>query len=149
MTSIWTALILRGTDSRCWKHSSEILVHIGMIASHSCCRFVGCTSMMRISRSTTPQRCSIGLRFGDCGDHLSKVNSLSSCSRNSLRWFELWDMVHYPAGINNGLPYLRYCPSLYCTYYYLFIFLICFLFFHVFFLYYDAVLTCQGTTDEN
>ncbi len=48
-----------------------------------------------------------------------------------------------------GLPYLRYCPSLYCTYYYLFIFLICFLFFHVFFLYYDAVLTCQGTTDEN
>ncbi|KAK0145190.1 hypothetical protein N1851_015922 [Merluccius polli] len=30
----------------------------------SCCReiFVGCTSMMRISRSTTSQRCSIGLR---------------------------------------------------------------------------------------
>ncbi len=34
-------LILRGIDStRCWKHSSEILVHIDMIASHSCCRFV-------------------------------------------------------------------------------------------------------------
>ncbi len=33
-----------------------------MIASRSCCRFVGCTSMMRISRSTTSQRCSIGLR---------------------------------------------------------------------------------------
>ncbi len=61
--------------------SSEILVHIVMIASHSCCRFVGCTSMMRISRSTTSQRCSIGLRSGDCGGHLSKVNSLS-CSRN-------------------------------------------------------------------
>ncbi len=30
-----------------------------------------------ISRSTTSQRCSIGLRSGDCGDHLSKVNSLS------------------------------------------------------------------------
>ncbi len=27
------------------------------------------------------QRCSIGLRSGDCGGHLSKVNSLS-CSRN-------------------------------------------------------------------
>ncbi len=52
-----------------------------MIASRSCCRFVGCTSMMRISRSTTSQRCSIGLRSGDCGSYLSKVNSLS-CSRN-------------------------------------------------------------------
>ncbi len=42
-----TALILRGIDStRCWKHSSEMLVHIGTIASRSCCRFVGCTSMM-------------------------------------------------------------------------------------------------------
>ncbi len=49
-----TALILRGIDStRCWKHSSDILVHINMIASCSCCRFVGYTSIMRISRSTT------------------------------------------------------------------------------------------------
>ncbi len=31
-----------------------------MIASHSCCRFVSCTSMIRISCSTTSQRCSIG-----------------------------------------------------------------------------------------
>ncbi len=81
----WTpfrTLILHGIDStRCCKHSSEILVHIDTIASHSCCRFVGCTSMMWISRSTTSQRCSIGLRSGDCGGHLSKVNSLS-CSRN-------------------------------------------------------------------
>ncbi len=37
-----TALSLRGIDStRFWKHSSEILVHINMIASRSCCRFVG------------------------------------------------------------------------------------------------------------
>ncbi len=42
-----------------------------MIASRSCCKFVGCTSMMWISRSTTSQRRSIGLRFGDCGGHLS------------------------------------------------------------------------------
>jgi len=27
----------------------EIFTHINMIASHSCCRFVSCTSMMRIS----------------------------------------------------------------------------------------------------
>ncbi len=59
----------------------ETFLRIDMIASHSCCRFVGYTSMMRISRSTTSQRCSIGLRSGDCGGHLSKVNSLS-CSRN-------------------------------------------------------------------
>ncbi len=94
--AIKTALILRGIDStRCWKHSSEILVYIDMIASHSCCRFVGCTSMMRISRSTTSQRCSIGLRSGDCGNHLSKVNSLS-CSRNQSAM--IWALWHYPAG---------------------------------------------------
>ncbi len=87
-----TALILCGIDlTRCWKHSSEILVHIYMIASRSYCRFVGCTSMMRISRSTTSQRCSIGLRSGDCGGHLSKVNSWS-CSRDQSEMI-LCDMV--------------------------------------------------------
>ncbi len=65
--------------------------HIVMIASHSCCRFVGCTSMMRISRSSTSQRCSIGLRSGDCGEHLSKVNSLS-CSRNQSEM--IWALWH-------------------------------------------------------
>ncbi len=85
---------LRGIDStRCWRHSSEILVHIDMIASHSCCRFVVCTSMMWISRSTTSQRCSIGLRSGDCGGHLSKVNSLS-CSRNQSEMiWALWRCI--------------------------------------------------------
>ncbi len=40
-----TALILRGIDSTmCWKHSSEMLVHIDRIASHSCCRFSDCES---------------------------------------------------------------------------------------------------------
>ncbi len=77
-----TTLIIRGIDStRCWKHYSKILVHIDMIASLSCCRIVVCTSMMRISHSTTSQRCSIVLRSGDSGGHLSEVNSLS-CSRN-------------------------------------------------------------------
>ncbi len=63
-------------STRSWIHSSAILVHIDMIASRNCC-----TSMMRISHSTTSQMCSIGLRSGDCGGHFSKVNSLS-CSRN-------------------------------------------------------------------
>ncbi len=87
-----TALIFHVIDSkRCWKHSSEILVHIDMIASRSCCRFVDCTSMMRISRSTTSQRCSIGLISGDCGGHLSKVNSFS-CSRNQSEM--IWALLH-------------------------------------------------------
>ncbi len=102
----WTPFCLQNClnsswHKMCWKHSSDILLHIDMIASRSCCRFVGCTSMMRISRSTTSQRCSIGLRSGDCGGHLSKVNSLSChchVQETSLRWFELCDMVHYSAG---------------------------------------------------
>ncbi len=49
--------------------------------------------MMRISRSTTSQRYSIGLRSGDCGDYLSKVNSLS-CSRNQSEMiWALWRCI--------------------------------------------------------
>ncbi len=62
-----------------------------MIASRSCCRFVGCTSMMWISRSNTSQRCSIGLISGECGGHLSKVNSLL-CSRNQSEM--IWALWH-------------------------------------------------------
>ncbi len=61
-----------------------------MIASRSCYRFVGCTFMMWISRSTTSQRCSIGLRSGDCGGHLSKVNSLSCSWNQSEMIWALW-----------------------------------------------------------
>lgn len=45
--------------------------------------------MMQISCSTTSQRCSIGLRYGDWGGHLRIVNS--SCSRNQfeINWV-LW-----------------------------------------------------------
>ncbi len=90
-----TALILRLIDStRCWKHFSEMLLHIDMISSRSCCRFVDCTSMMWISRSTTSQRCSIGLRSGDCGVKWTHCH----VQETSLRWFELCVMMHYPAG---------------------------------------------------
>ena len=79
--------LLRGIlSTRCWKHSSEILVHIDMIATCSCCRFVGCTSTIQISCSTTSQRCSIGLRSGGCGGHWSTVNSLT-CSGNQFEMF--------------------------------------------------------------
>ncbi len=48
-----------------------------------------CRLHMWISRSTTSQRCSIGLRSGDCGGHLSKLNSLS-CSRNQSEMIWAW-----------------------------------------------------------
>lgn len=51
-----------------------------MMASYACCRFVGWTLMMRISHSTTMQRCSAGLRSGNFVVRFSIVNSL--CSRN-------------------------------------------------------------------
>ena len=38
-----------------------------------------------------PQRCSIGLRFWDCGGHWSTVNSLS-CSRNQFEM--IWALWH-------------------------------------------------------
>jgi len=58
--AFWTALIFHGIDStKCWKHSLELLVHIDIIPSCSCWRFVSSTSIMRISHSTTYQRCSI------------------------------------------------------------------------------------------
>ncbi len=62
-----------------------------MIASRSCCRFVSCTSMMRISRSTTSQDLvtveAIWVKWTHC--HVQET---------SLRWYLLCDMVHYPAG---------------------------------------------------
>ncbi len=87
-----TALNLHGIDSTsCWKHSSEILVRIDMIASRSCYIFFGCTSTMPISRSTTFRRCSIALRSSDCGGHWSTVNLLS-CSRNQFEM--MWALWH-------------------------------------------------------
>ncbi len=74
------------------------LVHIDMIVSRSCCRFVGCTSMMQIFRSTTSQRCSIGLRSGDCVEAIWVKWTHCHVQETSLRWFELCDRVHYPAG---------------------------------------------------
>lgn len=47
-----------------------------MIASKHYCRFVGCTCIMRLSYSTTPHRCSIGLRVGYCGGYLNTVDPL-------------------------------------------------------------------------
>lgn len=61
-----TLLILCSTHpTRCWKHYTEILVYICVIALHIYL-FI-CTFMMRISCSTTSQSCSVGLRSSDIG----------------------------------------------------------------------------------
>ncbi len=51
---------------------------------------LGCTCD-QIGRTLEPWRCIIGLRSGDCGGHLSKVNSLS-CSRNQSEM--IWALWH-------------------------------------------------------
>ncbi len=93
-----TALILHVIDStRCWKHSSEILVHIVMIASHSSCRFVVCTSMMWISRPTTSHNALLDWDLVTVEAIWVKCTHCH-VQETSLRWFELCDVVHYPAG---------------------------------------------------
>lgn len=55
-----TALILHSIYStRWWTHSLIILVHIDMITSQSCCRFVSRTFMLQIPHSTTSKMCSV------------------------------------------------------------------------------------------
>lgn len=60
LLSVRTSLLLNSTG--CKKYFSKIVVHIDMIASWSCCRFVDWTSVMQISCSTMFQSCYTGLR---------------------------------------------------------------------------------------
>ncbi len=72
-----------------------------MIASRSCCRLSAAHPLMRNLPSTTSQRCSIE-HWDRCDVEAIWVKwSPLSCSKNSQRWFELCDMVHYPAGSNH------------------------------------------------
>lgn len=91
-----TALI-DGINLRSWKKSPEILVYTVMTVSHSCCKFVSCTSVMWIS-------CSTSRRYvpdGDWGGHFSLLNLLS-CSRKQFEMiWSLWHiniLVQYPSG---------------------------------------------------
>lgn len=84
-----TALIVHGINStRCWRHSSEILVHIGIIVSRNCCKCVSCTSMM----PPHPKRALLDW-------YLVTVEALwvqwTHCyaQETSLRWLKLCDMV--------------------------------------------------------
>ena len=58
-------------------------------ASHLFCRFVICTFMLPVSRSTTSQRLSTGSRSGDLEGYWSPLNSLS-CLWNQFETFALW-----------------------------------------------------------
>lgn len=77
-----TALILHSIISTCWKQSLEILVHIDMIATRSCCQFVGHTSICH----SIPHY-SIGLSSGDCERHWSRVNSWYKAGRVDVFMF--------------------------------------------------------------
>lgn len=68
-----------------WEHSSEMLLHVEMIVSHCCCRYVACTSMIWISHSTTFSGWSIGLRSCDSWGYFSTMNSLW-CSGKQKFW---------------------------------------------------------------
>ncbi len=93
----WTPFCLQNCFNSLWHRFNKMLKtflrdfgpywHDSIMQLLEICR-------LQISRSTTSQRYSIGLRSCDCGGHFSKVN----VQETSLRWFELCDMVHYPAG---------------------------------------------------
>lgn len=68
---------------------AELLVHIDIIASHSCCRIVSWTPMMRLSCCTTSQSCSIGLRSGDSkAIWVQQTHSHVEKNKNGQRWFD-------------------------------------------------------------
>ncbi len=82
-TGFWTPFCLQNCLNSLWNRLNKVLETFLRDLFWSILTFVGCTSMMRISRSTTSQMCSIGLRSGDCGGHLSKMNSLPPSVRTS------------------------------------------------------------------
>lgn len=67
---------LLGTPLPGW----SFFVALDMTAADSYCRFIGCTSTMRLSWSITSRRCSSGLRSGDCGTNvMDMVSNQFSC----------------------------------------------------------------------
>ncbi len=75
-------------STRGWKHCSEILVHIDMIASRSCCK------------SPVPPHPKGALLDWDLVTVEAIWVKWTHCHvpETSLRWFELCNMMHYPAG---------------------------------------------------
>ncbi len=66
-----------------------------------------CTSMMRISRSSTSQRCFIGLRSGDCGGHFSKINDKCTAILNIRYWSNYINLTFMPI-----IPQVKLCKPI-------------------------------------
>lgn len=81
---LWMVSNLVGKDlSKCWRHSSEILVNIDVTASHTCCSFDDPTQLMPKTLASTPLHQH---------QHLSSWTSafiLSTSSIKFLRWFKV------------------------------------------------------------
>ncbi len=77
------------------------------------CTGIGSGMQNSKSHSTTSQMCSIGLRSGDCGGHLSKLNSLS-CSRNQSEM--IWALWYgaFSMPIANSLKTCDICGIVLC-----------------------------------
>lgn len=85
LVPVISAVLILWVSTKRWKHFSEFLVHLDMIASRSCC-----TVIVEISRSTTserPTRSNGGVQWSH--RHVQETSS---------RWFKLYEMVRYPAG---------------------------------------------------
>lgn len=96
LVKVWpfrTALILHKTLwTRCWKHSSEILVHIDVI----CRMHVGCMSMTGVSRSTTSTKVLLDWDLVTV-EAVGGQKTHWHVQETSLRRYELCDLVHYLA----------------------------------------------------
>lgn len=89
------------------KHYSDIFDYTDTMASRSCYRIVGSTSMRQISDSIASQRWSVGLRSSDCGGYLITVHSLSC-----LRWFQLCEMeAAITSWANGGYKGQQHCSG--------------------------------------
>ncbi len=101
-----TAIIIRVVDStRCWKHSSEILVHIDMIASRSCC------SIQRTVYYRKLQFSSINNKTN--GSMLQELETYKGSYRYCKMKFQDFQGLHYLRTPSNMcVSYARQSPSL-------------------------------------
>lgn len=72
--------------------SLEILFYTETTASHRCCRFVDCTSMMLISRSSASQGCS-SLANWDLVS-VEAISAQRAHCQSGFRLFFPWDLTH-------------------------------------------------------